>query len=76
MSRILKKRRVKVLMQPVVWYGYEAWTLLHNKINRLKALEAFLWRGLEKISWRDKMHTDEVFVRVNEERCRINEIRQ
>ena len=35
-----------------------------------------MWRGLEKISWRDKIHTDEVFVRVNEERCPIKTIRQ
>ena len=35
-----------------------------------------MWRGLEKRSWRDKIHTDEVFVRVNEEKCLIKTIRQ
>src|SRR5437867_10164094 len=67
---------VKVLIWPVVLYGCETWTLLQDEINRLKALEAWLWRGLEKISWRDKVHNDEVFVRVNEERCLIKTIRQ
>ena len=30
----------------------------------------------KKISWRDKVHNDEVFARVNEERCLIKIIRQ
>ena len=36
----------------------------------------WLWRGLEKISWRDKIRNDEVFVRVMEERCMIRTIRR
>ena len=35
-----------------------------------------MWRGLEKISWRDKVHKYEVFARVKEERCLIRTIRQ
>src|SRR6059036_2563643 len=59
----IKKRMVKVLVWPVVLYGCETWTLLQDEINRLEALEAWLWRGLEKISWRDKIRNDEVFAR-------------
>ena len=51
-------------------------TLLQDEINRVKALETWLWRGLKKRSWRDKVHTDEVFVRVNEDRCLIKIITQ
>ena len=47
-----------------------------DEINRLEALEVWLWRGLEKISWRDKIHNDEVFARIMEERCLIRTIRQ
>ena len=72
----LKKRMVKVLVWPVVLCGCETWTLLQDKINRLEALEVWLWRGLEKITWRDKIHNDEVFARVKEERCLIRTIRQ
>ena len=57
-------------------YGCKARTVLQDEINRLKALEVWLWRGLEKISWRDKIRTDEVFTRVMEERCLIRTIRQ
>ena len=35
-----------------------------------------MWRGLKKRSWRHKIHTDEVFVRVNEEKCLIKTIKQ
>src|SRR6266403_5301744 len=76
LSMTLKKRMVKVLVWPVVLYGCETWTLFQDKINRLNALEVWLWRGLEKIRWRDKVHNDEVFARVNEERCLIKTIRQ
>jgi hypothetical protein len=40
LSRTLKKRMVKVLVWPNVLYGCETWTLLHDEINRLEALEA------------------------------------
>src|SRR5437867_11459691 len=76
LSRTLKKIMVKVLVWPVVLYGCETWTLLQDEINRLEALEVWLWRGLEKISWRDKIRNDEVFARVMEERCLIRTIRQ
>ena len=61
LSMTLKKRIVKVLVWPVVLYGCETGTLLQDEINRLEALEVWLWRGLEKISWRDKIRNDEVF---------------
>ena len=31
---------------------------------------------MERITWRDKIHNDEVFARVKEERCLIRTIRQ
>src|SRR3989442_15923587 len=76
LSMTLKTRMVKVLVWPVVLYGCETWTLLQDEINRLKALEVWLWKGLEKISWRDKIHNDEVFARVKEEQSLIRTIRQ
>src|SRR5437867_6130562 len=76
LSMTLKKRMVKVLVWPVVLYGCETWTLLQDEINRLEALEVWLWRGLKKISWRDKIRNDGVFARVKEERCLIRTIRQ
>src|SRR6267154_2586803 len=76
LGRTLKKRMVKVLVWPVVLYGCETWTLLQDEINRLQALEMWLWRGLEKISWSDKMKNEEVLKRVEEKSCLIRTISQ
>src|SRR6267154_2708872 len=59
LSRTLKKRMVEVLVWPVVLYGCETWTLLQDEINRLQALEMWLWRGLKKIRWRDKIKNED-----------------
>jgi hypothetical protein len=72
----LKKRMVKVLIWPVVLYGCETWTLLEDEIERLQALEMWLWRGLEKVSWVDKIRNEDVLAMVNEERCLVKTIRQ
>src|SRR6266516_1656469 len=74
LSMKLKKRMVKVLVWPVVLYGCETWTLLQDEINRLQALEMWLWRGLEKIRWSDRITNDEVLTIVNEKRCLIKTI--
>src|SRR6267154_1480777 len=66
LSRILKKRMVKVLVWSVVLYGCEKRTLLQDEIKRLQTLEIWLWRVLEKISWRDKIRNDELLSMVNE----------
>ena len=42
--------------------------------NQQESIGGVVEEGLEKVSWRDKMHTDEVFIRVNEERCLIKTI--
>src|SRR5438876_2130178 len=76
LSMTLKKRMVKVLVWPVVLYGCETWTLLQDETNRFQALEAWLWRGLERISWRDKMSIDEVCARANQARCLTRTIAQ
>ena len=62
---------VKVLVWSVVLYGCETLTLLQDEINRLQALEMWLWRGLEKIRWSDGISNGDVLTTVNEERCLI-----
>src|SRR5260221_10459167 len=74
LSMKLKKRMVKVLVWPVVLYVCETLTLLQDEINRLQALEMWLWRGLEKIRWSDGISNADVLTMVNEERCRIETI--
>ena len=52
----------------------ETWTLRKEEINRLEALEIWMWRKLEKIKWQDNISNDEVLTRVDEIRCLIRTI--
>ena len=67
-NRGLKKRMVKILVWSVVLYGCETWTLLQADIGKLQALEMWLWRGMEKVSWTDKISNCDVLARVDEGR--------
>ena len=66
LSSTLKKRMIKVMVWPVALYGSETWMLLQDEINRLQALEMWLWRGLKKRSWSDKIKNEEMLKRGEE----------
>ena len=63
----------------VVWttllYGSETWTLRKEDIRKLEALERWLWRRMEKISWTYKITNEEVLERVGTGRQLINALR-
>ena len=48
-------------------YGCETWTLRKEERDRLSAFEMWVWRRMEKVSWRDKK-TNEHTHDVNEKR--------
>src|SRR6266581_4517547 len=60
----------------VVLYGCETWIMLTAEIDKLKALEMWLRRRLERITWMDKKSKEEVLTMVNENRCLIRIIYQ
>ena len=69
LSKELKKRIVKVLVWPVVMYGCgcETWTLRKAEIDKLQALEMWIWRRLAKnINWEQKIRNEEVLKRLKE----------
>jgi DNA-binding protein YbaB len=74
LSKTLKKRMVKVLIWPVVLYGCETWTLRSDEIDKLQALEMWIWRRLERVSWMEKITNEEVLTMVNETRCLMRTI--
>jgi hypothetical protein len=49
-------------------YGAENWTLRATDQKRLESFEMWCWRRMEKISWADHARSEEVSVRVNEQR--------
>jgi len=53
MNLELKKRIVKCLVWSVATYTAETWTLREADRMKIEAFEMWIWRLLEKISWRD-----------------------
>ena len=68
MSKGLKKRMIKTLVWPVALYGCETWTMKKEVIDKLEAFEMWVWRRMEKISWKDLKTNDEVLHFAEEER--------
>jgi len=49
-------------------YASETQTMTQADGKRLEAMEMWIWRRMEKISWVDKMSNEEVLQSVNETR--------
>ena len=44
--------------------------------ERLEAMEMWIWRRMEKISWVDKISNEEVLKRVNETKTMLDTVRK
>jgi hypothetical protein len=71
----VRKKLVKTLIWSTLLYGSETWTLRKEEIKRLEAVEMWMWRRMEKISWTEKITNVEVLKRVGEERLLMKTIR-
>jgi hypothetical protein len=67
-SRTIRKKMVKTLIWPVALYGCETWTLRKEEICRMKAFEMWIWRRLERVSYKDRKTNEEVLQQVGEGR--------
>jgi hypothetical protein len=74
MSKEIKKRMVKTLVWPVAMYGCETWTMRKEENDRLNAFEMWVWRRMEKVSWRDKKTNEEILISVGEKRSFVETI--
>ena len=70
----LKKRLVKCLVWPVALYGCETWTLRKAERDKLEAFEMWIWRRMERVSWKDKKSNEQVLHDVGEERSMLETI--
>ena len=75
LNKELKKQVVKSLVWSVALYGAETWMLMKEDVRRLEAFEMWIWRQMEKVSWKDKKTNEEVLTTVGEERSLIRVIR-
>ena len=57
-------------------YGVETWKLRAADQKYLESFEMWCWRRMEKISWSDHVRSEEVLLRVNEQKNILHEIRK
>ena len=74
MSRVVKKKIVKAIVWSVALYGCETWALKKDEIQRLNALEMWIWRRMERVSWKDRKTNEEVMDMVGEKRSIVETI--
>ena len=61
----LRKRLVKTLVRPVVLFGCETWTMRKEDTNRLNAFEMWVWRRMGKVTWMDKIRSEQYNVNIH-----------
>ena len=71
MSKEVKKKIVKTVIWSVALYSAEIWSLRKEDIRRIEALEMWIWRRMERISWTEKITNEEVLRRVGEKRSMV-----
>jgi len=54
----------------------ESWKMTQVHRKKLQAMEMWMWRRMEKISWMDKISNEEVLQRVNETRTMLDTVRK
>jgi hypothetical protein len=59
-----KLRLVKALVNPVLLYGSEAWTIKKADEKKLQAFEMRCYRRILNISWKDKVRNEDVLARI------------
>ena len=56
----VEKRIVKSVLWSVVLYASESWSVTQADRKRLEAMEMWIWRRMEEISFVDKVNNNEV----------------
>jgi hypothetical protein len=64
----LRKKLVKCYIWSIALYGAETWTLRAVDQKHLESFKMWCWRRMEKISWTDHVRSEEVLLRVKEQR--------
>ncbi len=63
-----KKKIVKTIIWSVALYAAETWTIGASDKKALEAFEMWIWRIMQKISWKDMLSNEEVLDRIQERR--------
>ena len=63
-------------MWSVALYGSDSWTIGESDKKRLQAFEAWRYRRIFKISWREKITNEEVFRKAWEEKSFLQNLKK
>ena len=55
-------------------YACETWTLRKEEIDRIDALEMWIWRRMEGVSWSEKNTNEQVLREVREEKSLLENV--
>ena len=58
---------VKVMVFPVVMYGYESWTIKNPEPRRIHAFELWCWRRLLRVPWTARRSNQSVIKEISPE---------
>jgi exonuclease III len=72
LSHKIKKKMIKTLVWSIALYASETWTLRKEEYRKLDALEMWLWRRMEKVSWTQRKTNEEILRMVGEKRRLVN----
>ena len=70
-----RKRTLECYIEPILMYGYEAWTISKQAQKKLEAVEMWFLRRMMKISWIAKKSNDTVLKEAHTSRALVNKIR-
>ena len=62
-----KVRLVKVMVFPVVVYGWESWTIKKAERERIDAFELWCWRRLLRVPWRARRSNQSILKEISPE---------
>ena len=62
-----KVRLVKVMVFPVVMYGYKSWTIKKAERQRIDAFELWCWRRLLRVPWTARRSNQSILKEINPE---------
>ena len=64
---LTKVHIVKVMVFPVVMYGFESWTMKKAEHQRIDAFEVWCWRRLLRVPWTARRSNQSILKEINPE---------
>ena len=58
---------IKVMLFPVVMYGWESWTIKKAESQRIVAFELWRWRKLLRVPWTARISDQSILKEINPE---------